>query len=250
MAVDDRPSLGGGPGALAAGAAAPRAALEPPADAVVDFLKALGTDAVVHTGGEAFSDHLVGLYDVMSWWGAPTATRLAALLHSVYGTEGFTGFSLAATPANRAKIAALAGAEAERLAFVFCGLDRFSQDAGLAAGIESTAPWKPRAGAPGGREAWQQAVDGAPPTFFRDFTALTLGDWLQQCETAAELPSAHFGWGVGQAWGYRRTAYARMAALLGGPAASMHAAVMAREPDGAREYEWAGWPGGRAPAGV
>lgn len=250
MAADGRPSLGGAPGALAAGAAAPRAPLAPPADAVVAFLQSLGTGDVVHTGGEAFSDHLVGVYDVTCWWDAPLPARLAGLIHSVYGTEGFTGFSLDATPENRARIADLAGAEAERMAFIFCGLDRASQDAGLAAGDQTTACWKPRAGAPGGAAAWQEALDSAPPSFFRDFTLLTLGDWMQQCETAAELASDHFGWGVGQAWDYRRTAYAQMAALLGGPAAAMHAAVMAREPDGQRDYEWVGWPEGRAPAGV
>lgn len=50
-------------------------------------------------------------------------------------------------------------------------------------------------------------------------------------------------WGVGQAWGYRRRAFAAMArALGGGPGAKMHAEVMGREPEGAsRAYEWPGW---------
>lgn len=49
-------------------------------------------------------------------------------------------------------------------------------------------------------------------------------------------------WGVGQAWGYRRRAFAAMARAVGGPGARKHAEVMAKEPEGAsREYEWPGW---------
>ena len=53
-------------------------------------------------------------------------------------------------------------------------------------------------------------------------------------------------WGVGQAWGYRRRAFAAMARAVGGPGARMHAEVMRREPEGAsRNYEWPGFPDGK-----
>ena len=63
--------------------------------------------------------------------------------------------------------------------------------------------------------------------------------------TLALLPSQikNDSWGVGQAWGYRRRAFASMARALGGPGAKTLAEVMGKEPEGAsRDYEWPGWP--------
>lgn len=253
MWLPDRATLGPSLDALAAGAAAPRATLTPATAAAVDFLRSLGTPDVVHTSGGAFSDHLVGLYDVCRFWRLPDAYCLAAICHSIYGTMGFQGYKLPVE--QRQRVVDLVGADAERIAYIFCGLDRFSQDEGIAAGDRTTAPWRPRAGAPGGAAAWHAAVaeaNAVDPDFWRHFTAMTLADWLQQVEDAAAVPSDYFGWGVGQAWGYRRTAYAKMAAMLSGDAAAMHAAVMAREPkDGpSAGYEWTGWGEGEAPVGV
>lgn len=254
LPLPDRPTLGPSLDALASGAAAPRAPLSPAAAAGVDFLQSLGTDDIVHTSAEPFSDHLVGLLDVMAWWGQPAYIQLGALFHSIYGTEGFQGFALPCDAASRARVASIIGADAERVAFIFCGLDRGSQDAGLLAGDRTTAPWRPRACVPGGAAAWHAAVaeaGAADPAFWSRFTALTLGDWLQQVEDAARVPSPFFGWGAGQAWGYRRRAFAAAAAALGGAPAAMHAAVYGREPEGAgRAYEWAGWGEAGPPPGV
>lgn len=66
-----------------------------------------------------------------------------------------------------------------------------------------------------------------------DFIALTLADWLEQVEGAAATANPLFEWQAGEAWGYRRRAYARMAEIVGEsvPAArELHAAVYAREP--------------------
>ena len=251
--LPDRATLGPSLDALAAGAAAPRAQLTATAAAAVEFLRSLGTAEVIHTSAGAFSDHLVGLYDVTRWWNLPTVYCDAALLHSIYGTEGFQGFSLPAGLTERAAVIDLVGADAERVAFIFCGLDRESQDAGVLAGDSTTAPWRPRACAPGGADAWHTAVaeaNAADPAFWRHFTALTLADWMQQVEDASRVASDYFGWGVGQAWGYRRRAYAAMAATLGGDAARMHAAVMAREPEGSKQFEWVGWGEAGPPEGV
>lgn len=47
-----------------------------------------------------------------------------------------------------------------------------------------------------------------------DFIELTLADWLEQVEGAAEKPSHLFFWNIGEAYAYRRTAYAKMAEIL------------------------------------
>jgi hypothetical protein len=47
-----------------------------------------------------------------------------------------------------------------------------------------------------------------------DFIELTLADWLDQVEGAAEKPSHLFLWNIGEAYAYRRTAYTKMAEIL------------------------------------
>lgn len=47
-----------------------------------------------------------------------------------------------------------------------------------------------------------------------DFIELTLADWLEQVQGAAETPSSIFHWRTGEAYAYRRTAYAKMADVL------------------------------------
>jgi hypothetical protein len=47
-----------------------------------------------------------------------------------------------------------------------------------------------------------------------DFIELTLADWLEQVEGAAERANPLFEWQKGEAWSYRRRAYAKMADVL------------------------------------
>ena len=47
-----------------------------------------------------------------------------------------------------------------------------------------------------------------------DFIELTLADWLEQVQGAAEKPSMLFQWKKGEAYAYRRYAYAKMAEIL------------------------------------
>jgi hypothetical protein len=47
-----------------------------------------------------------------------------------------------------------------------------------------------------------------------DFIELTLADWLEQVEGAAEKENPIFRWKVGEAYAYRRTAYAKMVDIL------------------------------------
>ena len=82
--------------------------------------------ALAHNGEESFDDHLVGVQSVLRAWGAPEHITDAALFHSIYGTEGFQGFSLPLS--QRKDIADLIGARAERLAWLFCMVDRLTVD--------------------------------------------------------------------------------------------------------------------------
>lgn len=47
-----------------------------------------------------------------------------------------------------------------------------------------------------------------------DFIELTLADWLEQVEGAAETINELYGWNVGEAYSYRRDAYHKMADIL------------------------------------
>ena len=91
--------------------------------------------ALAHNGEEAFDNHLVGVQSVLRSWGASTTLTHAALFHSIYGTEGFQGFKLPL--ASRGEIADLIGPEAERLAWIFCMVDRASVDASVLRGADS-----------------------------------------------------------------------------------------------------------------
>ena len=162
--------------------------------------------ALKHNGEEAFDHHLVSVQSVLRSWGAPEYMTNAALFHSIYGTEGFQGFALPLH--HRPEIADLIGPRAERLAWIFCMVDRHSVDRTI------LAPW---------------ALDPSvyvhkPPSFFArpelggfeiplrtydewlDFLALSLADWLEQVEGTAnkEVPlpvGEGLLWELGQAWG-------------------------------------------------
>ena len=205
--------------------------------------------ALKHNGEEAFDSHLVGVQSVLRSWNAPEYITNAALFHSIYGTEGFQGYKLPLS--HRPEIAELIGARAERLAWIFCMVDRHSVDRTI------LSPWA---------RSPLEYVD-APPSFYArpeigafeipleshaewlDFLGLSLADWLEQVEGAASkevpLPAGEgFLWELGQAWGYRREGYAKMAEVLSehGPewvresGARMHAEVFAREPEHSRSF--------------
>lgn len=172
--------------------------------------------ALKHNGEEAFDQHLVGVQSVLRSWGAAEHLCSAALFHSIYGTEGFQGFSLPLS--HRAELVDLIGPKAERLAWIFCMVDR--------ATVDATLP-------PSGNPA---AYEASPPSFFAraelgafeirlaskaewvDFLTLSLADWLEQVEGAStkQVPRPvedGILWPKGEAWAYRREAYAAMAAV-------------------------------------
>ena len=170
-------------------------------------------DVLEHTGSAAFDEHLKGVQAVLRYWNAPQHVSHAGLFHSIYGTEGFQGFALPLS--QRDAVRSLIGTQAEKLAFIFCMLDRYSFD-------DTVMRWsnnndtttiasviQVRARPELGRFDMELTRDE-----WLDFVELTLADWLEQVEGAATKPNQLYGWNIGEAYAYRRTAYEQMSRIL------------------------------------
>lgn len=166
------------------------------------YLAASIPEALAHTGAAAFDDHLRGVQAVLRSWGADEAVQKAGLFHSIYGTEGFQGYKLPF--ARRPDIRTLIGERAERLAWIFCVVDRFTVDTTLDTDMRHFTS----------RDELARFTIELTDDEYWDFLELTLADWLEQVEGAAEKSNVLYGWGVGEAFSYRRKAYQRMAELL------------------------------------
>jgi Aspartyl/Asparaginyl beta-hydroxylase/Domain of unknown function (DUF6817) len=92
-------------------------AADPVALALIDLLRAEGAAGFGHAGGQTLLEHLVGTYRTVRRWGQPVWLQHAALIHSVYGTEAYHLELLSLE--RREELAAVAGARAERLAYLF-----------------------------------------------------------------------------------------------------------------------------------
>jgi hypothetical protein len=163
-----------------------------------------------HTGTEAFDDHLKGVQAVLRYWGAPGHLANAGLFHSIYGTEGFQGFSLPLS--ERQSIQQLIGKQAEQLCFWFCMVDRYTLDQTvmdwdkpLEENVQFTLRSRPELG------RFEMTLNKEE---WLDFVELTIADWMEQVEGASTKPSDLFLWKQGEAYAYRRLAYAKMAAIL------------------------------------
>ena len=84
-------------------------------------LTELGADGFEHKNGSLHT-HLLATYDLLRSWGADSALCDAGLYHSVYSTTGFTSTMVSLD--LRSKIAAIIGAEAEAVVYLYCACDR------------------------------------------------------------------------------------------------------------------------------
>ncbi len=159
---------------------------------LVDFLVALGTDSVPHTGDHGFLAQLIGVHRDLESWGCNRDVCRAGMFHSIYGTERFQKFSLPLE--SRQQVRQLIGERAERLAFVNCVMDRSSFDR-LA---KSHGPYR-IVERVSGSEIELDAED------YHDLCVVHLCDWLEQ------VPRS-------QDWNYRRQSYRNLAERLGGVA--------------------------------
>jgi hypothetical protein len=110
----------------------------------------------------------------------------------------------------------LIGEKSEKLCWIFCMVDRSTVD-------ETVFNWT--INDTNGSSVTKQYTFKARPELGRftitldksewiDFIQLTLADWLEQVQGAAETPSSLFLWKAGEAYAYRRTAYAKVAEIL------------------------------------
>ena len=178
--------------------------MEPKFKDLTDYIIALGAADVGHTE-KTYLAHAIGVYnDMKAWNGTPELCR-AALFHSIYGTQGFQGFTL---PLDRQpELRTLIGDYAEKLAYLNCFMDRASLDDQV---TQAKGPY-----------TIIHRVTGEPMMLtkgeYEDLIRLHLCDWLEQA------PRAH-------QWNYRRTAYRQMAERLGGVALAAYDRVFALEP--------------------
>lgn len=165
-----------------------------------------------HTGSAAFDDHLKGVQAILRYWNSPVHLTNAGLFHSIYGTEGFQGFSLPLS--ERLAIKSLIGIKAEKLAFVFCMVDRYTVD-------ETVFEWKNKDLASNtsiyhlrSRPELGRFQIYLTKEEWLDFIELSLADWLEQVEGAATKANPLFLWKKGEAYAYRRLAYQKMNEIL------------------------------------
>ncbi|WP_433195370.1 DUF6817 domain-containing protein [Nocardia sp. CA-107356] len=85
------------------------------------FLRELGADRIAHPGGTLLA-HLIRVTDVLAEWGAGADIESAGLCHAMYGTDGFNQSLLELS--ERRTVAALIGARAEALVYLYGSCDR------------------------------------------------------------------------------------------------------------------------------
>ncbi len=88
------------------------------AESIIELLRSEGAVRLRHAGGRTLLDHLVEAYAIVRRWKQPVWLQHAALIHSIYGTDAFHQRLLPLS--RRRDVARVAGAGAERLAYLFC----------------------------------------------------------------------------------------------------------------------------------
>ncbi|MET8009056.1 DUF6817 domain-containing protein [Streptomyces sp. NPDC005271] len=91
------------------------------ADGAVTLLRRLGAAGIAHPGGTLLA-HLQRVRARLAAWGARPDLQLAGLCHAFYGTDGFPVTLLPLD--RRTELAAVIGAEAEALVYLYASCDR------------------------------------------------------------------------------------------------------------------------------
>ena len=81
-----------------------------------------GAGEMRHGAGRSLLDHLLETYAIVLRWGQPEWLAHAALLHSAYGTDRYREQLLPLS--QRSQVSELAGARAERIAYLFSAVPR------------------------------------------------------------------------------------------------------------------------------
>lgn len=171
---------------------------------LTDYIISLGAADIAHTE-KSYLAHAIGVYNDMKEWNGSDDLCYAALFHSIYGTQGFQGFTLPLE--KRPELQNLIGEYAETLAFYNCFMDRATLDAQVS---EDKDEYPIRNRVTGETMALTKNE-------YDDLICLHLCDLLEQVERS-------------DAWNARRAAYRGMAERLGGVALESYDEVFAREP--------------------
>jgi hypothetical protein len=170
---------------------------------LTNYLLGLGTNEIGHSS-KSFLAHLVGVYNYMEARGCDEELCQAGMFHSIYGTELFQGFKLPVD--RRPEIRGLIGERAERLAYINCAMNRASFDRALE---QNEGPYQIL-------DRFTGETHTLSEKEFNDLGRMHLYDWLEQV-------------GRSRMWDYRRSAYRRIAARLGGIAQESYDQVFAEE---------------------
>jgi hypothetical protein len=95
---------------------------DPTASSLIGFLKSQGAGEKRHAAGRSLLDHLVETCAIVRRWGQPAWIAHAALLHSVYGTDRYRQQLLPFS--SRGQVVEVAGARADRIAYLFSVVPR------------------------------------------------------------------------------------------------------------------------------
>jgi hypothetical protein len=170
---------------------------------VQPLLLEIGADKISHCG-QSYMEHMSEVAGFLDAWGESQDVSLGGFFHSIYGTERF---KCALPLSRRSDLQALIGIRAEALAFMNCAITRAEFDA-----LSGPGPHILSNRISGGHLALD-AQDA------RDLSVIALADWLSQVPSTGE-------------WEYRRAAYVRMAAAIGGKAREDFKRVYANAPGG------------------
>lgn len=175
-----------------------------PMKRMTDYLIALGAAEVAHTG-KGYLAHAIGVYTDIKAWGVSEDLWYAAIFHSIYGTQGFQGFTLPLD--KRQELQSLIGEYAERLAYLNCFMDRATLDALVNQDLD--------------QYVLRHRVTGEEMVLTRqeydDLCTLHLCDWLEQA------PRSNY-------FTPRQAAYRQMAERLGGVVLENFDRVFAQAP--------------------
>lgn len=133
---------------------------------MVDFLRAHSVDEYAHSHTTLLA-HLVGVHVMLRSWAMPETVCNVGLFHSIYGTDVYKDQALPV--ALRAQVASYIGAEAERLVYLFCIMERQS----LFDCLSQAPPRHVRCRLSG-------IAHELTDTEFCDLCVLTLANWLEQ----------------------------------------------------------------------
>jgi uncharacterized protein (TIGR00369 family) len=149
---------------------------EPGIAAAAEALALRGAAGIAHPGGTLLA-HLERVHALLTEWGARPALRLAGLCHAYYGTDGFP--AALGDHRRREELAAITGAEAERLVYFYASCDRRFSYPHLA---RREGPFQDR---------FTGTVLRPPLPLRRDFAELTAANELDIAAVNPDLRSQH-----------------------------------------------------------